>query len=413
MKSKLLLVMFTAMTCLLSQYSSAQTRYMDSVFAGYTVDSVTYSQIYGLKMDIYQPAGDTIKNRPVVVLAHEGTFYTGTREDDPTVVRLCQDLAHKGYVTVSIDYRLVANPVYLLDTLNSAVEVFKAISDARAAVRYLYQDAYTLDSFRIDTNNVFIGGNSAGAVLAMHYAYVDSLPELSINHFFGSAVDTIGGTLQGNSGNPGYSSNIKGVISLAGGLNQVSWLGYCSYPVVMAQGDSDVVVPYICAEPSVFGGSVHVPLSLCGLGSLQQSIGDNTPYSSTLVFPGAGHVPWDANDTDFYMVDTLVTSFLYKEVLNLVSDTCTMVHAGINNIPNAATIKLYPNPASKQLNIESSEIISSITMSDDMGRTVSQTSDIDSRSYEMNTSGLSAGIYFIRIYGTSGISPVVRKVTIE
>ena len=111
------------------------------------------------------------------------------------------------------------------------------------------------------------------------------------------------------------------------------------------------------------------------------------------------------------MIDTLITSFLYKELYNLVPDTCP-TPSGIKNV-TSATIKLYPNPAGKQLNIESSDIISAITMSDEMGRTVSRTSDIDSRNYEMNTSGLSAGIYFIRIYSTSGLLPVVRKVIIE
>jgi hypothetical protein len=154
-----------------------------------------------------------------------------------------------------------------------------------------------------------------------------------------------------------------------------------------------------------------VPLQLCGLGSMQSYITTNTPYWASMIFPGAGHVPWSTSPTDYYMIDTLITSFLYKELYNLVPDTCP-TPSGIKNV-TSATIKLYPNPAGKQLNIESSDIISAITMSDEMGRTVSRTSDIDSRNYEMNTSGLSAGIYFIRIYSTSGLLPVVRKVIIE
>ena len=177
MKSKLLLVMLTLMTCLLSQHSNAQTRYQDSIFASYTLDSVTYSSSTGYKMDIYQPAGDVATKRPVVMLIHGGTFVSGTRSTDVTVVRLCQDLAHKGYVTVSIDYTLASPITNMLDSALAAIEVFKAIGDARAAVRYLYKDAATTNTYRVDTNNIYIGGNSAGGVLGMHYAYVNSLSQ--------------------------------------------------------------------------------------------------------------------------------------------------------------------------------------------------------------------------------------------
>jgi para-nitrobenzyl esterase len=411
MKSKLLLVMCTIMTCMLAQRSDAQsTRYLDSIFAAYTLDSVTYSTVTGFKMDIYQPAGDVATNRPVVVLAHEGTFYAGDRESDPTVVGLCQDLAHKGYVTVSIDYTLAASPVDLFDTGTAATEVFKAIADARAAVRYLYADAYGANLYKIDTSNVFIGGNSAGAVLGMHYAYVTDTSQLDVNHFFKSAVDSIGGTLQGNHGNPGYNSNVKGVISCAGGLNQTAWLAYCSLPIVYAQGSADQVVPYTCAEPFISG--FNVPLQLCGLGSLQANVNGNTPYSSSLVFPGLGHVPWDASQPLFNQVDTLVTGFLYKEVTNAVPSTCGAPPAGIRNI-STANISVYPNPATDLVNIHSSEYISAISVSDEMGRVVAQASNIHNLEYQMNTSGISTGVYIVRIYNEQEQTPAVRKITIE
>ena len=396
--------MFTAMTCLLSQSSSAQTRYMDSVFAGYTMDSVTYSTVYGLKMDIYQPAGDTATRRPLIVLAHGGSFVSGARETDVTINQLCIDFVHKGYVTVSIDYRLIPQVGNFLNGDSAATEVFRAVGDGKAAVRYLHEYA---DSFKIDTNNIFIGGNSAGAVLFDQYAFIDSLNELP--HALQLDVVNNAGGFDGNSGNAGYSQGFKAVINLAGGLNDPSWIGYCSKPIVSAQGTADSVVPYTCMDPLV--GIYQVPLLLCGLGSMQPYITTNTPYWASMLFPGAGHVPWSTNPTDFYMIDTLITSFLYNELNNLVPDTCP-TPSGIRGV-TTATIKLYPNPAGKQLNIESSDIISAVTMSDDMGRAVSQASEINSRSYEMNTSGMSAGIYFVRIYGTSGQMPAVRKVTID
>ena len=407
MRSKLLLLLSAAAMCLTALSSYAQTRYQDSVFASYTMSTVTYSSVYGYQMDIYQPTGDVSTSRPAIVLAHEGTFVTGDRGSDPTVVGLCQDLAHRGYVTISIDYTLVplAQFTNLENADSAAIEVFRAVSDGKAAVRYLRKYAST---YGIDTNNIFIGGNSAGAVLAMHYAYIDSLSELNVNPDFPSLVATLGG-LEGNSGNPGYSSDVKGVISLAGGLNQVAWLGYCSKPIVMAQGTADDVVPYTCADPNV---GIPVPLQLCGLGSCASSIVTNTPYYDTLTFPGQGHIPWDSDPGMFHQVDTLITGFLFHEVMGLVPDTCPKP-SGIQNIANSATITLYPNPATSVLNIQSSHFISEISVVDEMGRTVSQTENVNDLSYKMNTSRLSPGIYFVRIYETPGQIPAVRKVIIE
>ena len=405
MKSKLLLVMFTLMTCLLAQQGNAQVRYQDSMFATFTIDTVLYSSVYNLKMNVYQPVGDANTSRPVVVLAHGGTFISGTRTSDVTVTRLCADLVKKGYVTISIDYRLsgVAN---MLIGDSAALEVFKAVGDCKAAIRYLYMDVANGNTYKIDTNNIFIGGNSAGAVLAMHYAYIDSLGEL--NDTFQHIVANTGG-LEGNSGNAGYSSNVKGVVSLAGGLNQAWWMGFCSKPIVSAQGSADPIVPYTCAEPFVFG-IAYVPLQLCGLGSYQFYANNNVPYYQSIVFPGQQHVPWDTSAQMYYQVDTIVTGFLYKEVTNQVPTVCSGWPAGIQGI-GSTNLSIYPNPATNILNIHSTEFISNISVADEMGRTVSQVSDVHALDYQLNTSHLSSGIYFLKL--DMGKSTIVKKVTIE
>ena len=408
MKSKLLLVMFTLMTCLLAQRSDAQTRYADSVFASYTVDSVTYSTPYNLKMNIYQPVGDGLAKRPLVILAHGGSFVAGDRYSDVAVTHLCEDLAHKGYVTVSIDYRLTGNPGNLLSADSAVTEVFEAVGDGKAAVRYFYKDAWTTNTYKIDTDNIYVGGNSAGAVLFMHYAYLDDTMKFSPLTNFNIIAHNVGG-LDGLSGNPGYSTKIKGVINLAGGLNDASWLSYCSKPVVSAQGDSDMVVPYICNQPYVYG--FHVPLTLCGLGSLQALITRNTPYSESMVFPGDGHVPWESDPAKMYRVDTMVTTFLFKEVTGTAPTACRSV-AGINEA-SASDFVLYPNPATNVLNIHSSAFISDITVMDQTGRTVAQASNLNTLSYQMNTSNLSSGVYFVRVSNTQDMTSSVKKIVIE
>lgn len=150
----------------------------DTYFPSITMDSVTYSSAYSLKMDIYQPVGDTMSARPIIILAHGGSFIGGDRASDGTVDSLCARFAHRGYVTASIDYRLSdALSMISSDSTMAIDEVIKAISYGKAAVRYFRQDRATTNTYKIDTNKIYVGGNSAGAVLYMHVGYLTDISE--------------------------------------------------------------------------------------------------------------------------------------------------------------------------------------------------------------------------------------------
>src|SRR5689334_19752194 len=58
-----------------------------------------------LVMDIYQPTGDVASSRGLIILAHGGSFISGSRTDQD-VTTLCTRFGKMGYVTASIDYRL-------------------------------------------------------------------------------------------------------------------------------------------------------------------------------------------------------------------------------------------------------------------------------------------------------------------
>ena len=79
--------------------ANSQTRYLDDVFSAVTVTSdVTYATnitILPLLMgqapapapilcDIYEPTGDTETNRPVIILAHTGSFLPPVINGQPT-----------------------------------------------------------------------------------------------------------------------------------------------------------------------------------------------------------------------------------------------------------------------------------------------------------------------------------------
>ena len=71
---------------------------------------------------------------------------------------------------------------------------------------------------------------------------------------------------------------------------------------------------------------------------------------------------------------------------------------------NAATIQVYPNPASDVLTVESAEMISSIRIIDQSGRIVNVISEVNYLRLQLQLEGMPAGIYYIEVTGGEGIT---------
>lgn len=119
-----------------------------------------------LKMDIYQPVGDTLARRPVVMWMHGGWFIFG---DKSSISPYAEASARRGYVGVSLQYRL--RPDISTSDLAAVVGAARdARVDAAAAVDWLAANA---DDLRIDPRAIMVGGYSAGGVLSWNLAYPD------------------------------------------------------------------------------------------------------------------------------------------------------------------------------------------------------------------------------------------------
>ena len=299
-------------------------RYRYRIFEEFTVN---YNVIYGnninatgsnvsLEMDIYQPEGDVVTNRPVVVVAHGG-FFLGGANDGSDVVPLCQDLARMGYVAVSISYRLgISNFFALESSLQEAV--VRGVQDAKAAVRYLRKThAEDGNTWGIDPERIVLGGSSAGAFIALHTAYVDDLSEIPSSVDFNA--NGLSGGIEGNSGSPGYSSDILSIFSISGAIGDVDWMSSGNKPLVSVHGTSDGTVPFGTDYVQLYGipvtivdGSetVHNQADLLGL--------DNCFH----VFPGAGHTPHQSS-TQYYDTTRAVTvGFTSRQVCPLYPPLC-------------------------------------------------------------------------------------------
>lgn len=146
--------------------SSGNCRYKDNIFENISIESdIVFSQTkdyqnndIDLKLDLYQPEADNVEKRPVVILVHGGGMYTGSKNSEwEPLVDVAQSLAMKGYVCVSIDYRL--NPEW--EETGAFNETMKnASEDVASAVDWVRKNA---DTYNINPNYIALAGYSSGA----------------------------------------------------------------------------------------------------------------------------------------------------------------------------------------------------------------------------------------------------------
>ncbi len=185
---------FLFLSCLLPlPPAAAQTalRFRDPVFSRVDVaKAVPYGAAVNrytqktetLLMDIYTPHGDTLRGRPAVVLVHGGGWVSGSRTSFP-FVRMAKDLAARGYVAASIDYRMA--PSYRVRKLPESAE--DSQEDTKAAVRFLRRYA---SRYGVDPGRIAAAGGSAGGFAVVMASYYKE---------------------EGKSGNAGWSSKIQAV----------------------------------------------------------------------------------------------------------------------------------------------------------------------------------------------------------
>jgi hypothetical protein len=324
-----------------AQIDTTRGRYYQPIFANVDVQrGVVYGQagnILGanqtLRLDIYQPAGDTVSRRPLIVFAHEGAFVTGSR-DDQFMTAICTRLARMGYVTASIDYRLL----FFVGLGQAAI---RATQDMRAAVRFFRLDAAMERRYRIHPGYIFAGGSSAGGFVALQVGYLDKPAEVPayLN------ISQLGG-LEGNSGNPGYSSEVRGVINLSGALGRLSWLEPGSVPLCSVHGTADTTVPFgagtvgLRLPPQVVYGSgaIKIRADAVGVPNVLRAL------------RGAGHVPYNGSspssvayfDTTFHTIRDFLRPLLRQPGTVLSTPRGGLAKTGP---------QVYPVPATNEVRL--------------------------------------------------------------
>lgn len=387
----------------LAPIDTARGRYYQPVFSAVTVTSnvpygaaTTYlNATQQLLMDVYQPTGDTVKRRPLIIFAHQGGFIGGSKTD-AYMVAVCTRLARLGYVTASIEYRLgfpltgLAQPA---DTPAVARASIRGMQDLRAAVRFFRQDAATAKTYRVYSNYIVVGGSSAGAFMALQAGYLDKASEVPA--YVGLA--DLGG-IEGNSGNPGYSSAVAAVLSLSGATESPSTIEAGNAPLCGVHGTADATVPYLQGKV----GSLLPPKYVYGDGRLVPRATAVGIRSTLRTFKGAGHIPFESNaqyaDTTFWTI----RDFL-RPILRL-SGTALAARPALTS----ATIQAYPSPAQAATQLVLPAAWAQLgegQLLDVTGRVVRRISPT-AQQVQLLRGSLEAGIYSLRFAG----QPAVRIV---
>jgi len=224
-------------------------RYLSPIFDSVMVTTHHFAEgvninddMQQLYLDVYQPYGDTLSARPVVIFSFGGGFVQGSK-DDWYVKEVCNHFAKVGYVAVANDYRLGIDPLEILFLQHMRI-FFRPMQDMRATIQYLKADFSELgNNFRIDTSKIFIGGASAGGITALMTAYCDKPEEMAEMGSL-SALDPFGGFYATSGFYPSYSWDGLATINVSGAMINADWVEAGDIPIISAHGDADVVVPY-------------------------------------------------------------------------------------------------------------------------------------------------------------------------
>ena len=364
-------------------FSQCDGRYENEIFDEVSKTIVEYTDVYnwsaldsGLDMDIYQPVGDTVTNRPVLIFAHGGVYVAGNK-NNPPMVSLCEAFAKRGYVTASIQYRLTSSLSLLSPDASDIFSqtVLNSVSDMKAAVRYFRKDvAENNNAYGINPDFIFVGGYSAGALTAAHLSVID---DNQVPAEFQSFYDVAGG-IEGNSGNSGYSSEVSGAILLAGAINTLDFIDADDEPIVSLHASDDNTVSYECANAL---GNASLPF-LCGSGKIHEELQNVGVINDLYTFTSGGHAA-PISDIEETAVPFII-DFLYDLI-------CQSTSVDDKESP---LFSVYPNPCQNYINIENLNRINNVVVIDLLGNIVSEI-QLKSGANQINTSALSEGVYFI------------------
>jgi predicted esterase len=366
---------------------------------------------------------DPLLKRPFILLIHGGGFMNGSMYD---MKPLMIDLATRGYVCASIDYRLGwetgNDPYHCTGTGYSLVQaIYRAMQDSKAAFRFFSANA---SIYRIDTAYMFSGGISSGAVIGLHIAYAT---QANINAIYPNLVNELG-RLDSASNTYRNLFRIKCVLSSSGGIFDTSFIKQNdAVATLMFHGTADSTVPYMT------GYAYNCPNYIQTEGS-----GEITKRFRTLIKPfELDYVPGGGHE-NFYTLEYIqrrTVLFLKRYLCNdfrqvIIENYTTILDTNLGLIIPVITeneslpeeyvlFQNYPNPFNPTTNIKydlPKNSFVKLVVYDALGREVeilvNEKQSPGNYEATFNASQNPSGVYFYRLT-TDGFSETKRMILIK
>jgi para-nitrobenzyl esterase len=246
-----------------------------------------------LLLDIYEPNNEE-SLKPAVVFIHGGGFVGGDKSMAAAFDTLTY-FAERGFIGISINYRLLRDYGTLPDTLLNAIDaipnlsessrdqvkaMYPAIRDAKGAIRWVYQQA---DALGIDTDHVSVVGGSAGSIIGVALGVIN--PEDYTNELTTSEDPTL---ITVNLDRPAVVHTVINHWGSAGGVNLLEQLDGVSRwdesdaPLSIVHGTVDTTVAFSNAQElrSIYSSTgapfAYYPLEGFGHGAWSATVGGKT-----------------------------------------------------------------------------------------------------------------------------------------
>ncbi|MFT5336607.1 MAG: para-nitrobenzyl esterase [Sphingobacteriales bacterium] len=341
-----------------------------------------------LFFDFYAPEGDQMEERPLVILAHGGSFIGGERTG-ADVVPLANDLAKHGFAVASISYRLGIEGFPLgIDSVTASEAVIRAVHDMRAAVRFFRKDYQAGNGLKIDPNAIYVAGVSAGAFMALHLAYLDE--ESEIPDYVDQNKPGLTGGIEGESGNPGFSSEARAVVNIAGALRDKNWLKAGDEPLISFHGTDDQTVPY-GTDMLTFLGFVDI-FVVDGSKSVHDhavSVGVNSCMETQY---GQDHIPHVENAQYYDTVLVMTRNFMASDFCNATFSCEYGNVSAVADLSRNTGVSLFPNPSDGY--IQFSSPINQLKVFNNIGQLVFEKTESSAFS-EVDLQRLDPGVFYI------------------
>lgn len=390
---------------------------------------------------------------------------------DSSIVELCKRFARRGYVAVSFDYRLgwsATSSDQITRTKTIIQAVYRAMQDAKSLVRFFKSDfATNSNSYGIDTGKIVIGGSNSGAYVALAASALNDTAELNAIKFVDAngpfiKQDTLGsfdgfGGVQNHDNYPGISSRFQCVLALGGAVGDTAWIQPGETPILAFHGVNESSTKYNTGIVNTSTGQPVIEVS--GPGDFMpyvDALGNNdafkpnnfaagppnrnglgqqtTPIEGLYPFYGMKFEPWNWYDTACYnssaamqnlnpgttdvranlYIDT-VMGYSAPRLYKLLVDNNYQGPSGINNVADAVSMSVYPNPASSELYVSistSQKAISTIQLSDLTGRLVKEVNNVNSYTTPIRVDDMNTGVYLLSLKLSDGTT-ATRRVVVE